>query len=462
MNAIGIGIAMSWQLALVAACMLPLSFLCGYLNSRLANSTQPKETETEDHQAPSFVMNESVNNIRTIAALSLEERMCAQYDRALKMTAKSGVWDMYIAGTCVAVISACTPLINALSFWYADKLVTRKEATPVQVLRVYFMYLTANHLASKTMALLKEHEKTKVTTASIISILEQQAAIDVLDPRGVTYKITGNMKFEHIRFRYPHRPDMPVLADVSFKVDSGTVVALVGGSGIGKSTIVQLLERFYDNAPTDTIRLWLQRTEGTMRLQDLYGGQIRLDDTDIRDYNLKYLRSQLGLVSQEPILFQGTIKDNIRFGRLEASDPEIEEAAKLANAHEFICNLPDGYETDVGKGGNRLSGGQKQRVAIARALIRKPAVLILDEATSALDPESEDIVQKALDDVMQGRSFTTLVIAHRLSTIRNADQIVVFVPEPGVGSRIAEIGTHDELMQMPAGVYKTLVEANQK
>eukprot|EP01053_Blabericola_migrator_P006257 Blabericola_migrator_1__6256@NODE_3155_length_1998_cov_42_989125_g1735_i2_p1_GENE_NODE_3155_length_1998_cov_42_989125_g1735_i2NODE_3155_length_1998_cov_42_989125_g1735_i2_p1_ORF_typecomplete_len454_score96_18ABC_tran/PF00005_27/2_5e39ABC_membrane/PF00664_23/1e18SMC_N/PF02463_19/29SMC_N/PF02463_19/2_9e05AAA_21/PF13304_6/7_8e06ABC_ATPase/PF09818_9/1_8ABC_ATPase/PF09818_9/0_066AAA_22/PF13401_6/0_00059AAA_16/PF13191_6/0_00059AAA_15/PF13175_6/0_00057TniB/PF05621_11/0_056TniB/PF05621_11/25SbcCD_C/PF13 len=453
---------MSWRLALVATSILPLSFLCGFLNSRLAKSTQLRADDFEKSQSPAFLMNDMVNSIRTIAAFGLEEQMCAQYNQSLELEAKNGEWNAYITGMALAVASCCLQLINALTFWYAGRLVTSGRSAPVEVLRVYFMYLSANRLANKTLALITDHKKAKMATASILYLLQQRPKIEILDPSGIRSKTAGRLKFEKLRFRYPHRPDMPVLADVSFQVTPGRVVALVGGSGSGKSTIIQLLERFYDVAPTDTIKLWLQSANETVQMRDMYGGQIRLDDTDIRDYNLKYLRSQLGLVSQEPILFQGTIKDNIRFGRLEASDPEIEEAAKLANAHEFICNLPDGYETDVGKGGNRLSGGQKQRVAIARALIRKPAVLILDEATSALDPESEDIVQKALDDVMQGRSFTTLVIAHRLSTIRNADQIVVFVPEPGVGSRIAEIGTHDELMQMPAGVYKTLVEANQK
>jgi ATP-binding cassette subfamily B (MDR/TAP) protein 1 len=223
----------------------------------------------------------------------------------------------------------------------------------------------------------------------------------------------------------------------SLRVPAGATVALCGPSGSGKSTIIQLIERFYDPLK----------------------GSVSLDGVDIKTLNVRWLRAQLGLVSQEPVLFQGTVAENIAYGKPatagEATQAEIEEAAKMANAHTFISeSLAEGYRTNVGLRGNKLSGGQKQRVAIARALIKKPSILLLDEATSALDNESERIVQAALDEIMTKQKRTTIVIAHRLSTIRNADLIVVVNQ-----GRIVEKGTHDELLANAAsdGLYANLV-----
>lgn len=205
-------------------------------------------------------------------------------------------------------------------------------------------------------------------------------------------------------------------------------MALVGGSGSGKSTAVQLVERFYDPDR----------------------GSVLLDGTDLKDLDVKWLRQQIGLVSQEPILFSGTIADNIRLGKPGSSTfEEVQDAAKKANAHDFIMKFPKGYDTDVGTGGGKLSGGQKQRVAIARAIIKDPAILLLDEATSALDNESERVVQKALDDLLVAHKRTTLVIAHRLTTIQNADKIVVLQR-----GDVVESGTHAELMAKGGEYFK--------
>ena len=214
--------------------------------------------------------------------------------------------------------------------------------------------------------------------------------------------------------------------DLSLTANPGQVIAFVGPSGAGKSTIANLIPRFYDV------------TEGA----------ITIDDIDIRDVTIKSLREQIGVVPQETMLFSGTIKENIRYGRLDATDEEIIEAAKAANAHNFIMNLADGYDTKIGERGITLSGGQRQRMAIARAILKNPRILILDEATSALDTESEEIVQEALDKLMVGR--TSFVIAHRLSTIVHADKIVVLD-----NGRVQEMGTHQELMQT-GGLYSHL------
>ena len=240
-------------------------------------------------------------------------------------------------------------------------------------------------------------------------------------------KVRGEITFEDVHFSYPMRQDIQVLKGLTFTAKPKQTVALVGESGCGKSTVVNLLERLY--------------RPGT--------GTIRVDGVPIEELEVGWLRAQMGLVSQEPVLFAGTIYDNIRYGRLDATREEIERAATEANAHDFITSFPEGYNTLVGEKGVTLSGGQKQRIAIARALVRNPKILLLDEATSALDTQSEKLVQDALDRAQQGR--TTIVIAHRLSTVQNADQIVVID-----NGAVVETGTHAELIRRPDSQYAYL------
>ena len=245
-------------------------------------------------------------------------------------------------------------------------------------------------------------------------------------------EVCGAIEFIDVDFAYPTRKVAPVCRGLSLSIAAGQAVALCGPSGCGKSTLVQLLERFYDPD----------------------AGSITFDGVDLRRLNLRWLRSQIGLVGQEPVLFAGTVAENIGYGKEGATQSEIEAAARAANAHNFITEgLPGGYGTQVGQGGGKLSGGQKQRVAIARALIKQPALLLLDEATSALDNESERVVQEALDAVVAETRRTTLVIAHRLSTIRNADSIAVLSE-----GRVVEKGTHAELLSL-GGLYTRLVMA---
>jgi ATP-binding cassette subfamily B protein len=241
-------------------------------------------------------------------------------------------------------------------------------------------------------------------------------------------EVHGRVEFKDVTFAYPTRPDAPVLTGLNLSIEQGEIVAVVGPSGAGKSTLAALVSRLYD--PT--------------------GGQLLLDGKDLKVLNPAWLRDQVGIVSQEPILFSTSIEENVRYGRSNATREEVLKACEVANARSFIERFPEGLATPVGERGVQLSGGQKQRIAIARAVLKDPAILILDEATSALDAESEHLVKEALDRLMTGR--TTMVIAHRLSTVRDADRVLVMD-----GGKIAQSGTHDSLMAQE-GIYKKLVE----
>ena len=278
---------------------------------------------------------------------------------------------------------------------------------------------------SELIGVVQQILPAKVGIRRVFEIMD--TAPDVVDrPDGVRDTIRGHVVFENVDFAYAQGDQ--VLTDVSFVADPGEVVAFVGPSGSGKTTVANLIARFYD--------------------RDL--GNITIDGRDIQEYSLRTLRDQMSIVLQETFLFRGTILDNVRYGKPDANLDEIEDAARLANAHEFICTLPDGYRSLIGSNGARLSGGQRQRIAIARALIRNPRILILDEATSALDTVSESKVQEALQHLMKDR--TTFVIAHRLSTIKNADKIVVLQE-----GRVEQIGGHDELLD-EKGLYRELYD----
>ena len=257
---------------------------------------------------------------------------------------------------------------------------------------------------------------------------------DIASPtvKAVTEKpSTAEVFFNNVTFCYPTRPEINALDDVSFALKQGEKLALVGPSGSGKSTVAALLGRFYDPQQ----------------------GTITFANEDLKHWELNTLRESIGVVAQEPILFSGTLRENVLYGKLDASDDEVWNALKAANAHEFVQGFPDGINTVIGERGVRLSGGQKQRIAIARAILKDPVLLILDEATSALDVESEGVVQRALERLMENR--TTLIIAHRLSTIRNADRVVVL--DHG---KVAEVGSHQELM-LQKNLYFRLVENQQ-
>ena len=267
-------------------------------------------------------------------------------------------------------------------------------------------------------------------TERIAEILEMDSELNVEDGQStITEALTGDITYENVHFQYPSRPDVPVLKGIDLEIKGGKTVALVGSSGSGKSTIVQLLMQFYP----------------------INKGKITVNGSDIDDYNISELRKNIAIVPQEVILFGGTIRENIEYGKPGSSDEDIKEAARQANALEFIQKFPEGLDTIVGDRGIKLSGGQRQRIAIARAILRNPSILLLDEATSSLDAESEKLVQDALNNLMKGR--TSIVIAHRLATIREAD--CIYVLDNG---QIVEQGTHDELSNKENGAYNALAK----
>jgi ABC-type multidrug transport system fused ATPase/permease subunit len=273
-----------------------------------------------------------------------------------------------------------------------------------------------------------------VAARAISKLWAEEAVIQTeLPEQAVLESVVGEIQFSNASFHYPERPDHSVYSGLNLCIEAGTTVALVGPSGSGKSSLVGLVERFYD----------------------VTGGSVLLDGHDIKDLNVNWLRSLIGYVGQEPVLFSGSIGDNIAYGCAEATQEMLETAAKQANAHDFITSFSGGYDTLVGERGVALSGGQKQRIAIARAIVRNPQILILDEATSALDTTSERVVQAALDALLQLSRHTTIVIAHRLSTIRNADKIVVLMD--GV---VIETGTHEQLLAIAEGHYQELIHSS--
>jgi len=266
-------------------------------------------------------------------------------------------------------------------------------------------------------------QSSLVSSERVFGLLDSEPTVEEKEDAPSMPEIEGAVAFDDVHFSYD--PEKPVLRGISFEAAPDTMLALVGPSGCGKTTVINLLARFYD--PEE--------------------GRVTIDATDIRDVKIKSLRAQIGVVLQENILFRGSVADNIRYGRPEATDQEIVQAAIDANAHKFIAEeLSEGYETDVGERGGRLSGGQRQRISIARTILRNPRLLILDEATAALDTESEHAIQQALDRLMKGR--TTFVIAHRLSTVMAADKIVVMKE-----GRIEEMGSHTDLLALEDGMY---------
>ncbi|XP_051812258.1 ATP-binding cassette, sub-family B (MDR/TAP), member 4 isoform X1 [Acanthochromis polyacanthus] len=421
-----IGFTRGWKLTLVILAVSPVLGISAGLFSKVLTSFTSKEQTA--YARAGAVAEEVLSSIRTVFAFSGQEKEIDRYHKNLEDAKQMGVKKAISANIAMGFTYLMIYLSYALAFWYGSTLVLSDEYTIGNVLTVFFTVLIGAFTLGQTSPNIQTFASARGAAHKVYAIIDHNPTIDSYSEDGFKPDlIKGDIEFKNIDFSYPSRPDVQILHNLSLDVKNGQTIALVGSSGCGKSTTIQLLQRFYD--PQE--------------------GAVYIDGHDIRSLNVRYLREMIGVVSQEPILFATTITENIRYGRPDVTQEEIEQAAKEANAYDFIMNLPDKFETLVGDRGTQMSGGQKQRIAIARALVRNPKILLLDEATSALDAESETVVQAALDKVQQGR--TTIIVAHRLSTIRNADVIAGFQK-----GEVVELGTHSELMKKK-GVYHTLV-----
>ncbi|KAG2379269.1 hypothetical protein C9374_007408 [Naegleria lovaniensis] len=373
---------------------------------------------------------EVVSAFKTVKSMGCEEREQVQFAFILKKLHLYGLLKAFTQGVSMGSENLILWGTTSLAFWYAGNLVVDGVIVIGDLVKVFGLLIFAIFSMAQAFIMLPDISKAMNSQRTLLLVIKRQPAIPFKGGKSLGQEV-GKIEFKNVKFSYPSRPNVTVLKDFSLDIRTGQSIALVGPSGSGKSTIVGLLERFYD--PEE--------------------GSVFIDGVDIKDIDPKWLHKNVGIVTQEPILFATTIRENIAYavGNENVSNEQIEQAAKAANCHNFIMDLPNGYNTLLGEKGISLSGGQKQRVAIARALLQNPKILLLDEATSALDTESEALVQAALETLMKGR--TSISIAHRLSTIQNCDVIYVLVK-----GEIKEKGTHAELIAMEDGIYRKLAE----
>ncbi|KUG09668.1 ABC transporter ATP-binding protein [Solirubrum puertoriconensis] len=424
----------SWRLSLFMLATFPplvlLAFLFGRSIRKLSKQTQDELAKTH------IIVEETMQGINSVKAFTSEQHEVSRYGAGLNRTVQAALKASVFRGGFVSFIIVAIFGGIFLVLWRGATYVALPHNDPRYLpmgdlvsFIVYTMFVGASvgglgEMYGKIQSSLGASER-------ILEILDEQSEpVHTVKPTGVApVQLRGDIEYANVQFRYPTRPDLAVLKDISFSIEAGEKVALVGPSGAGKSTIVQLLMHFYK----------------------LSGGQIRIDGYDLDQIDLTDLRRNIGIVPQETMLFGGTIRENILYGRPDAAEAEVIDAARRANAWQFIQSFPEGLETVVGERGIKLSGGQRQRIAIARAILKNPAILLLDEATSALDSESEKLVQAAMDELMQNR--TSIIIAHRLSTIRKVDKILVID-----GGRIVEQGSHEELSENENGLYANLLK----
>lgn len=389
------------------------------------------EKALKAQEMSSNLASEAVSNLRTITAFSSQQRFLKMLENAQEGPRHEAIRQSWYAGLGLGISQSITCLLWALDYWYGSKLVVRGYITAKDMFQTFMILFSTGRVIANAGGMTSDLAKASEAIDSVFSVLDRSSEINPNDPEGYRpEKILGNVEFRKVDFAYPERPEAMIFKDFSIKIEAGKSTALVGHSGSGKSTVIALIERFYDPI----------------------SGVVKIDGRDIKSYNLRSLREHIALVSQEPALFSTTIRENIAYGATrQVTEAEIVKAAVAANVHDFVSSLNDGYETSCGDRGVQLSGGQKQRIAIARAILKNPGLLLLDEATSALDGHSEKLVQEALERVMEGR--TSVVVAHRLSTIQKCHEIVVL--DKG---KVVEKGSHATLMAKgPSGAYYTLV-----
>jgi ABC transporter fused permease/ATP-binding protein len=424
---LGLIVFISGKLALVMLSVVPFIVVVGVVfGKRIRKLSRNAQDQLADSGT---IVQETLQGISNVKAFSNEWFELNRYTRSISNMVKLAVKTAVARGIFISFLLFSVFGAIVLVVWYGTILM-QQGVLSVGDLTAFVVYTA---FVGGTMAgfaeLFSQFQKSLGATQRVRELLKEtteQVEIDdkPVDPK---YRLDGSVELRHIAFSYPSRKEMQVLKDISIVAGQGQKIAVVGPSGAGKSTIVALLLRFYDPD----------------------AGKLLFDGRDADSFPISELRKQMALVPQDVMLFGGTIFENIAYGKSNATNKEVEEAAQKANAHDFISSFPEGYETIVGERGIKLSGGQRQRIAIARAILKDPVILLLDEATSSLDSESESLVQEALAKLMVGR--TSFVVAHRLSTIRNSDQIIVL--DDGV---VVESGTHNELVSLDEGLYKNL------
>ncbi|KAF5466328.1 hypothetical protein F2P56_016266 [Juglans regia] len=421
-----VGFLKSWKISLVVFSVIPLMMFCGIAYKAIYVGLTAKEEVS--YRRAGRMAEQAVSSIRTVFAFVAEDHLAARYAELLQKLVPFGAKIGFAKGAGIGVIYLVSYTTWALAFWYGAILVSREEISGGAAIACFFGVNLGGRGLALSLSYFAQFAQGTVAASRVFEIIDRVPEIDPYSPVGSTLpSVRGRIEFRGVTFSYPSRPGDQVLRSLNLVIPSYKTLALVGASGGGKSTIFALIERFYDPNV----------------------GTLTLDAHDLRTLQVKWLRGQIGMVGQEPVLFATTILENVMMGKENATKKEAVSACIAANAHSFITGLPLGYDTQVGDRGSQLSGGQKQRIALARAMIKDPRILLLDEATSALDAESESVVQQAIDKISSGR--TTIVIAHRLATVRNAHAIVVL----DHGS-VTEIGNHRQLLEK-AGVYYDLV-----
>jgi ATP-binding cassette, subfamily B, bacterial MsbA len=415
----------NWRLALITLLMTPIIVFGAIYFGRKVRALS-KEVQ-DKIAAANASAEEALSNIRVVQSFTNEALEQQKYNSGVLATFQTAMKRNLLNsmfGSTMLFIG-----FSSLGFilWYGGRLAIEGNLTPGALVSFMFYALGVSTAMASLSGIFTQFQEALGASSRIFEILDTPSDLTEISQPIVLKQIKANVSFEDVSFKYASREGL-ILENINLVVPAGQVLALVGSSGAGKSTLVSLITRFYD----------------------VTAGVIKIDDVDIRCLSLEQLRGLIGVVPQETQLFSGSILENIRYGRANATDLEVQEAAKAANALQFISQLEQGFETVVGERGMKLSGGQRQRIAIARAILKNPRILILDEATSALDNESEYLVQEALERLMQSR--TTFVIAHRLSTVRNADRIAVL--EAG---QISALGTHEALLEQ-GGLYKDLYQ----
>lgn len=426
--ALVIGMLLEWRLALVALGTLPLLTVSAIAQKMwLAGFSRGIQ---DMHKKASLVLEDAVRNIYTVVAFCAGSKVMELYKLQLKKTLVHSFLRGQLSGFAFGASQFLLFACNALLLWYAAIAVKRNHVTLPTALKEYMIFSFATFALVEPFGLAPYILKRRNSLISVFGIIDRKSKIDSDDASGLKLpNIYGTIELKNVDFHYPQRPEVMVLTNFNLKVNGGQTVAVVGASGSGKSTIIALIERFYDPV----------------------AGQTFLDGKDLKSFNLRWLRNHMGLVQQEPVLFSTTIRENIIYARHNATEAEMKEAARIANAHHFISSLPHGYDTHVGMRGVDLTPGQKQRIAIARVVLKNAPILLLDEASSAIESESSRVVQEALDTLIMGNK-TTILIAHRVAMMRHVDTIVVLN-----GGRIVEEGSHDTLVAKN-GLYVRLMQ----